>query len=70
VQHLPPRQEEVVILRVYEQLRLQDVADVLGIPVGTVKSNYHKALINLRKMMAATESRDNRARNTSMGTGT
>jgi RNA polymerase sigma-70 factor (ECF subfamily) len=70
VQHLPPRQEEVVILHVYEQLRLQDVAEVLGIPVGTVKSNYHKALINLRKMVAATESRDNRARNTSMGTGT
>jgi RNA polymerase sigma-70 factor (ECF subfamily) len=70
VQHLPPRQEEVVILHVYEELRLQDVADVLGIPVGTVKSNYHKALINLRRMIAASESRDYRVRNTSMGTGT
>jgi RNA polymerase sigma factor (sigma-70 family) len=70
VRNLPPRQEEVVILHVYEELRLQDVAEVLGIPVGTVKSNYHKALTNLRRMIAATESRDYRVRNTSMGTGT
>ena len=70
VRNLPPRQEEVVILHVYEEMRLQDVAEVLGIPVGTVKSNYHKALINLRRMIAATESRDYRVRNTSMGTGT
>lgn len=70
VRKLPPRQEEVVILHVFEQLRLQDVAAVLGIPVGTVKSNYHKALVNLRKRLVATKSWDHRARNTSVGTGT
>lgn len=45
---LPPRQREVVWLHVFEEQPLKDVAAALGIPLGTVKSNYHKALENLR----------------------
>ena len=48
VNALPDRQQEVVVLHIYEGRTLSDVAKVLGIPVGTVKSNYHKALQNLR----------------------
>ena len=58
VNGLPGRQQEVTILHIYEDLTLQEVAHVLGIPVGTVKSNYHKALINLRKGFAAVHERD------------
>ena len=45
---LPRRQQEIIVLHIYEDLTLKDVATVLGIPLGTVKSNYHKALVNLR----------------------
>ena len=48
VDALPKRQQEVIILHIYEDLTLKDAATVLGIPLGTVKSNYHKALVNLR----------------------
>lgn len=45
---LPKRQRDVVVLHIYEDLTLTDVATTLEIPLGTVKSNYHKALRNLR----------------------
>ena len=46
---LPPRQRQVVWLHFFEDMSLRDTADLLGIPVGTVKSNYHKALVSLRR---------------------
>jgi len=46
---LPTRQRQVVWLHFFEDMSLRDTADLLGIPVGTVKSNYHKALVALRR---------------------
>ena len=44
VQTLPPKQRSVVVLRYYEQLSEAETADVLGISVGTVKSQASRAL--------------------------
>ena len=48
VQTLPPKQRSVVVLRYYEQLSEAEIADVLGISVGTVKSQASRALAGLR----------------------
>lgn len=48
VQTLPPKQRAVVVLRYYEQLSETEIADVLGISPGTVKSQASRALAALR----------------------
>lgn len=49
VQTLPRRQRAVVVLRYYEQLSEAEIADLLGISAGTVKSQCSRALAALRQ---------------------
>ena len=44
------RQRTVLVLRYFEDLTEQQVADMLDISVGTVKSQAHKALAHLREI--------------------
>lgn len=46
---LPVRQRAVIVLRYYEDLSEQQIAEVLGCSRGTVKSQASAALVNLRR---------------------
>jgi RNA polymerase sigma-70 factor (ECF subfamily) len=48
---LPEYQRIVVVLKFYERMTYQDIADVLCCPVGTVKSRMHEGLRKLRNIM-------------------
>jgi len=48
---LSPKLREVIVLNIYQGLRYQDVADVLGIPLGTVKSRINLALAALKELL-------------------
>lgn len=48
LQRLPRRQRAVIVLRYFDDLSEQETAAVLGVAVGTVKSQSSKALAALR----------------------
>jgi len=50
--HLPQAQAEVVRLRVFEGLRLNEIADVVGCSVNTVCSRLRYAFRKLRELVA------------------
>ena len=55
VDGLPPRQREVVLLKVFSELTHEDVAGAMGLSVGAVKAHLHQAVANLRRRLAAAE---------------
>ena len=48
VQALPTSQRAVIVLRFYEDLALGDIAELLGRPASTVRSDLRRALMGLR----------------------
>ena len=50
---LPPVYREVVVLHQEGDLSLEEVSQVVGRPLNTVKSQYRRALLRLRGILAA-----------------
>ena len=46
---LNPRQRMVLVLAEVEERKLEEIGEMLGLPIGTVKSNLHRAKEILRK---------------------
>jgi RNA polymerase sigma-70 factor (ECF subfamily) len=51
LRELPPEQREVVVLRIWGEMTLAEVAAVLDVPANTVASRYRYALDRLRKVL-------------------
>ena len=49
IQRLAPERRAVVVLRYWADLPHAEIADVLGCPIGTVRTRLHRALADLRK---------------------
>ena len=49
--HLAPRQRAVIVLRYFDDLTEGQTAELLGISVGTVKSQARDALARLRTLV-------------------
>jgi RNA polymerase sigma-70 factor (ECF subfamily) len=58
VARLPEKQRATLILKIYHDLTHEEVAQVLGSTVGTVKANLFHALANLRKVMGREKTGD------------
>ncbi|MCO4774302.1 MAG: RNA polymerase sigma factor [Deltaproteobacteria bacterium] len=49
---LAPRQRDVTLLRLYQDLTFPEIGDVLGISAGNAKVHFHHATKNLRRQLA------------------
>lgn len=55
IQHLPENYRIVVILRHYQNLKFREIAEILRVPLGTVKSRMFEALQMLQQNLAPGE---------------
>jgi RNA polymerase sigma-70 factor (ECF subfamily) len=56
VDRLPEFLRQVLLLAYYQGLKYREIADILDIPVGTVKSRLHAALVKLQEAWSGTAS--------------
>lgn len=51
VAQLDPSDREIVLLREYEQLSYAEIADLLGMPLNSVRSRLFRARLELRRLL-------------------
>lgn len=51
IQELSPLHQQILHLRVVEELSYEEIAQILKIPLGTVKSRLHNSILQLRKIL-------------------
>lgn len=53
IEHLPPRMKRVFLLHDLEGFEHEEIGKIMGIDVGTSKSQLHKARLKLRKVLVS-----------------
>jgi RNA polymerase sigma-70 factor (sigma-E family) len=53
IQQLPDRQRTAVVLRYYEDLSVEQTAEILGVSTGTVKSQVSRGLAKMQELLSA-----------------
>ena len=48
---IPPEMRQVVVMKEYEGLKFQEIAEILGLPVSTVKTRLYTGLTQLRRRL-------------------
>lgn len=48
---LPPTHAEVLLLRLQQELSYEEIAQILDVPIGTVRSRLHHAVQQLREAL-------------------
>ncbi|WP_236343800.1 RNA polymerase sigma factor [Paenibacillus plantiphilus] len=51
LESLPEVQKEIITLRFYQDLKLQDIADILSLPLGSVKTHLYNGLRKLKSRL-------------------
>jgi RNA polymerase sigma-70 factor (ECF subfamily) len=51
LQHLPEDQREVVVLKIFQDLKFEEIATIQGAPVSTVKSRLYMGFEKLRSIL-------------------
>ena len=55
IQRLPERQREALELRIFEDMSFKEVAEVMDSPFDTAKANFRHAVLNLKKILQASQ---------------
>jgi RNA polymerase sigma-70 factor (ECF subfamily) len=53
MQRLSPEHRQVLVLREFEQMSYDEIAEVLGVPRGTVESRLHRARSEMKEKLKA-----------------
>jgi RNA polymerase sigma-70 factor (ECF subfamily) len=54
---LSPEHRAVLVLKDIEGLKYEEIADVMGVPIGTIRSRIHRARLELRDLLNLDEDR-------------
>jgi RNA polymerase sigma-70 factor (ECF subfamily) len=57
IDRLDPRQRALLVLREFEDLSYEELAELFGCPVGTIKSGIHRARLDLKDALLALQPR-------------
>jgi len=53
IDELPPHYKAITLLRHHQQMSYEEIAEVLQLPLGTVKARIHRARAQIQQMLAA-----------------
>jgi RNA polymerase sigma-70 factor (ECF subfamily) len=57
---LPSKERQVILLAFYHDMAYREISELLGIPLGTVKSRIHCGVTRLRRVFVPREEGESR----------